>query len=436
MLVKRAMLGGALLASIGSSGIASAQNAQNVGSSFLASEVPLDVSRGRNVSVTERPRPDYEALGIRLSGFTLYPRVRLSGGYSSNVYGQEDGGTGDAFLAVDPSLSVNSNWSRNSLAINVGGAFRRFASQTPKNENGLNASAVGRLDLGDSYIQATGRIRRAYESQYSGAFPVNAAESVQYVASTGEVRGVYQGGRIRLLAIGDVNRFTFRDSRALDGSNIAQNTRDRTIGRGSARVEFAATPDTAAFVQYTYADSSYDTRTAIGGLGNRDSKESRILAGVTFDLTELIRGSAGVGYVDRRYSSPIYGSISGVSADVRIDYFVTQLTTITLTGRRLIEDAVTTGSGGFFANTVQLRADHELLRNLLINLHGGYERDVFQDISRRDKSYNLGLGGDFFANRRVGMSVGADYFDRGSKGAPLGLRFDEFRGTISLLYQI
>jgi hypothetical protein len=433
---KSAALGGVLLASIGAGGVASAQNTQSVGSSFLASEVPLDVSRGRNVSVVERPRPDYEALGIRLNSFTLYPRVRLSGGYSSNVYGQENGTTGDAFAGVDPSLYINSNWSRNSLAIDVGGAFRRFASETPKNENGLNASAIGRFDLGSSYIQATGRVRRAYESQYSGAFPVNAAESVQYVASTGELRGVYQGGRIRLLAIGDVNRFTFRNSRALDGSIIAQNTRDRTVARGSARAEFAATPDTAAFVQYTYADSSYDSTTAIGGLGNRDSKESRILAGVTFDLTELIRGSAGVGYVDRRYSSPAYGSISGLSADVRIEYFITQLTTITLTGRRLIEDAVTTGSGGFFANTIGLRADHELLRNLLVNLHGTYERDVFKDISRRDRYYNLGLGADFFANRRVGISGGVDYLDRGSTGVPLGLRFDELRGSVSLLYQI
>jgi hypothetical protein len=433
---KRTIVLSSALAAAAAGGFASRAQAQNINQYFLDSPIPFDVSRGNNVSVLERPRPDYEAAGIRTGSFLTYPQLKLGAGYSDNVYGQENNGVGDAFFAIDPKVTVASDWSRHSLTFDGGAKLRKFAKQTAKDEDGWFADGTGHVDIGDSSIETTGRIRRGYQSQNSGSFPVNSAQSIPFMQSSAEVRGTYQGARFRLVGFGDINRINFRNIRALDGTTLDQNFRDQRISRGSGRVEFAATPAAAAFVQTTYTHTTYDEKNALGGLGDRDSNEIAVIGGATFDLTSLVRGTIGAGYVSRKYQNPIYPDISGPTVDVRIDYFLSQLTTITLEGQRQIEDAITPGSGGFFVNSVRLRADHEARRNLIFNAYTGYERDQFKGISRRDTAWLVGGGADYFVNRRVGLSTTLDYVNRDSKGKPIGQIFNEFRATASILYQI
>ena len=42
--------------------------------------------RGENVGVLERPRPGYEALGIRAGGFIVYPSLTLRAEYDDNLF--------------------------------------------------------------------------------------------------------------------------------------------------------------------------------------------------------------------------------------------------------------------------------------------------------------------------------------------------------------
>jgi len=421
---------------ISAMGVAVPAAAQDVDEYFLNSPIPFDVSRGQNVGVLERPRPDYEAAGIRTGGFTVYPKLNLGLGYSNNVYGSNTDKIGDGYAAIDPSVDINSNWARHSVSFSGGADLRRFFSQSAKDETGFYASGAGHLDIADSSIDGLARIRRGYQSQDSGQFPVDAAQSVPFVQTTGQLRGNYQGSRFRLVGFADVNRINFDNVRSLEATSIDENTRDQTIARGSGRIELATTSNSAVFLQGIYTNTGYDTKTAIGGLGNRDSHEWDGFAGATFDLSALVRGSIGVGYAKRDYQDVIYGHIAGVAADVKLDYFLTQLTTLTLEGRRSIQDSITPGSGGFFANIATLRADHELLRNLLLNLRGSYERDTFNNITRRDSAWSTGGGANYFVNRRLGFTVDANYIDRTSHGEPQGLTFNEFVGTVSVLFQL
>lgn len=418
--------------------------AQNINQYFLDSPIPFDVSRGNNVSVLDRPRPDYEAAGVRLGSFLAYPQVKGGAGYTDNVFGQQRGGVDDAFFTIDPKISVASDWSRHALTADAGGKLKRYASYGDKDENGWFADGTGRIDIGDSAIETTARIRKGYQTQASGTFPVNSRQSVPFLQSTLEARGTYQGARFRLIGFADTNRINFDDVRALDGSVIDQDVRDQRVSRGSGRVEFAATPAAAAFAQVTYTATSYDDRNAIGGFGNRDSREWAAIGGATFDLTALMRGTVGVGYIDRNYKNAVYPKLSGPTFDVRVDYFLTQLTTLTLEAQRNIEDSVSQGitgtltraSGGYFVNQVKLRADHELLRNLILHAYGGYETNDFKGVSRFDKIWNAGTGADYFVNRRVGLGTTLDYIDRHSRGTPIGQPYNEFRATVSMLYQI
>ena len=45
-----------------------------------------DFDRGQNVAVLDRPRPDYQAMGIHAGGFMVYPSMAVAAAYDDNVY--------------------------------------------------------------------------------------------------------------------------------------------------------------------------------------------------------------------------------------------------------------------------------------------------------------------------------------------------------------
>ena len=402
---------------------------------LLSSDLPLEYDRGRNTGVLERERPDYEAEGIRRGAFIILPRVEVSGGYSDNVYGLSADKTGDAFLAVDPSVQVESDWTSHSLVASAGAQLRRFADQTRRNETGLYARAAGHLEITRAASLDTGAYaQRSYEQRYSGSFPTDALGNVEYVTAGSYLRGRYDFGRLRAFGSAEATRVNFNDVQAIGGGVIDQDDRDRTVLRVGSRAEYGFTPDASVFLQISHADTDYD-RLLATGVANRDSKEWRALAGLSFDLTALIRGRFGVGYVKRSFRSPLYGDIGGLAADARLEYFLTELTTITVGARRYIEDANLVGSGGYFANGVSAKVDHELLRNLLLNAGVDYESDDFEGIRRKDNIFIVSAGARYLVNRSVGLGFNLSHINRDSKGDLVGPSFDENRGTVSLILQ-
>ena len=52
--------------------------ATSVSQAALAqADLSSNFKRDKNVTVRQRPRPDYEAIGVKAGGFTVYPRVTL-----------------------------------------------------------------------------------------------------------------------------------------------------------------------------------------------------------------------------------------------------------------------------------------------------------------------------------------------------------------------
>ena len=410
--------------------------AQVLGGPLLGVELPLPYDRGRNTGVLDRERPEYQALGIRAGAFTVLPRVEAAAGYSSNVYGATDDEEADAFLAVDPTVTAESGWSVHSLSLSTGARLRRFADETPRDETGLFARADGRFDISRAaYVAAGAFAERAYEQRYSGSFPQNARGNVRYVNAGGYLRATYQAGRVGGTLAIDANALDFRDVRALDGGAIEQDDRDRRVVRVAGTAEYAVTPGASVFVQLGAADIGYDRRLPDGS-ANRDGRELRALTGVSFDLTALIRGRVGVGYVRRSFSSPAYDPIAGIAAEGRLEWFPTGLTTVTLGARRQVAESDFVGSSGYFSTALTARVDHELLRNLLLNATAAYERDDFRGIDRRDNILSASAGARYLLSRRIGLGVDAFYVDRRSSGTFPGQEFDEARATASVILQI
>lgn len=399
---------------------------------FLDSPIPLDIDRGRQESVLDRPRPEYEPDGVILGGFTVFPEVQTGVGVTSNVFAAEEDGETAAFLTLDPKVRARSNWLRHGLSVSMAGAFRRFLDRSIRNEDGLAARVDGRLDVSSNLvIDAAAAISREYQSQYSSEVPANTIAPIRYEKQTALMRATYGAGRMRAIVAGDVNRLDFRDATA-GNVTIDQDFRDRTVNRLTARLEYAALSDVWLFTELSGSGIDHRIDRIGNASDNRDGAEYRALAGTSFDITALARARIGIGFIKRNFDSQSFRDLSGFAYDGRIEFFPSGLTTVSIAAQRRIGESIAAGSSGFYSNDYLARVDHELLRNLLLFGQARYQHNSFRGSDRRDDIWILESGASYLIDRSFSISAGLAYSDRSSSGLDRGQEFDEFRGLVAV----
>jgi hypothetical protein len=130
----------------------------------------MPADRGRNQSVLEHYRPDYQPQGLNVSSFKVFPSLETGGGVSDNVYQTNDARKTDVFGAVKPQLDVRSDWNMHELTFLANTYLRRYVGQTTRDLTLFNVGGQGRFDIGDAgAIYAEARYDRSYETAQTGA---------------------------------------------------------------------------------------------------------------------------------------------------------------------------------------------------------------------------------------------------------------------------
>ncbi|MDX3909290.1 MAG: outer membrane beta-barrel protein [Sphingobium sp.] len=410
-------------------------HAQIEASPLIPATLPDGFDKGRNVSVTERPRPDYDPLGVNLGSFMLFPKVETGVGLTSNVFLTNGNEESDGFAVFNPSVRARSEWDRHQVQLNASGAFRRFFDNSIRNEDAFNLGALGRLDIGDA-LAVTGEAQytQQFETPITGDVDSSLAVLSQYERDFLSLRAQYGVGQGRLILAVDRSHFAFDPIRLPTGTVIDQENRDRTLSRVTAQAEYALTPSVSFYGQANYGDTNYDTQLS-PGIANRDSDSYRFIVGSNFDLSALVRGTIGAGYARRNYDSALYKDVSGLSVEAKVEYFPTELTTFGLGLRRVIEDSNIGDTNAYFDNRATARVDHELLRNLILNAIAEYAQQDFISSTRKTTFYRGSAGARYFINRLLGLQLQLSYIKRDTTGDNLGQQFNEFRGQLTLVAQ-
>lgn len=400
--------------------------------------LPDDFDRGRNVSVTQRARPDYDPLGIPLGSFVVLPELTVATGYSNNIYYAQGGSkTGDAFIDITPGFELKSDWSRNRFDLKGRATFDRYFSNPLRNQTPWNLDALGTVEIG-SNLQVIPEvlIERQFETPFSGETAATTAVLSSYVRKFASLRTEYASGQTKLTVAIDNNNYQFADIRFQSGVITDQSDRDRNILRATGQFQYAFTPSVAAYAQINYSHTTYDRPLLRTGDPNRDSNGYRAIGGLNLDLASLLRGTLGVGYVHRDFDSPFYRSIGGFAAEAKLEYFPSELTTVTLGARRIVEDAALTNTGGFFDTRASLNVDHELLRNLLLHIGGDYAHQDYIDTPIKQDVYRITGGANYFSRNWLKFSFDLGYTGRSSvTNNQLGLGFKEFRGMFGVTFR-
>jgi hypothetical protein len=404
--------------------------AQADGSVLVEPIRPPDFDRGRNVSVLERARPEYDALGIRYGSLIFTPSIETSVGMTDNVFLTETNRTTDAFLALRPRLDVRSDWNRDLLRLGLSGDFHRYFSKTLRNQNNFDLRALGTKEIGQRFaLTAETQFSRRYESPENGATSAETAVVSRYNQFIGSARARYTGGRWRYTLAYDHIGLDFS---SLRGTTISQQDRDRAIDRGTLEIQYAHTPSFAFYTQATYGWIDYSSPLLANGVVNRDSKGWRVIGGVNFDIPGSMRGRVGAGYVSREYKGATYSDVSGLSAEAQVEFFPSQLTTVTVGAARIIEDASINNNGAFFDNRFLVGVDHELLYNLIVGGRVEYRHQTYDGSSEKANFYGALANARYMVSPFVWLTGNASY---GKRDASVGDGYRELRFMLGVRVQ-
>jgi hypothetical protein len=402
-------------------------------SAGMAEAQEQNFKRDRNISVQERPRPDYDPAGLHTGAFVILPKATLGVGYDDNIFATPNNQTDDTVFHGRFEAQARSTWSRHRLEFHGWFDRKQYVDHGNENTKDFLIGTSGQLDItrrdavggGLSFAHLT-------EPRTDPNSPTAAAKPIRYDQTSAYVSGVKEFNRLRLLGRFDYNKYDFKDDASLLAPD--QDLRDRTVTTGVGRAEYALSPDTALFVEAAFNKRDYRITPALPN-PNRNSTGSEYSVGANFDIGALARGEVQVGYMSQDYDYAPFGTTHGGTFHGKVEWFPTQLVTVTFFGDRTIEDATSVGSSGFVSTRFGVRTDYELLRNLIVDGGLAHEDDDYRGIDRDDKRWTFGVGATWMMNRNVGIRVAYDHLDRDSGGINAGGDYKINRLGVALILQ-
>lgn len=379
-----------------------------------------------NVSVRERPRPEYDPLGLRFGSFTANAQLDLGATSTDNLFAQSSGAEQDDIVyTVSPNVQLKSDWSRHALEVQAGARFTNHQDFSSEDANSHYVRAVGRLDVGTrTSISATAGIAHEVEPRTDPDSPVT-LDPVEYDRTEASLNAQHTFNRFRVS--GGVARTEY----SFDGSQSFRDN-EETVARG--RLDAELTPRIGVLLQATADERDYDRDVPF----DLDSSGRTVLAGVTINFTDLMRGEFSVGQFSRDYDDPGIGTVDGLAASGDLDWYITRLTTLHFSARRNAESVVGGGTGAPFVETTYgARVDHELLRNVILTagVQAG-KREYDNIIDRKDDFVYGEAGADYIVNRRVSLRARYNFDQVDSSGVDAYRDYDVNAFTLGVTLRL
>jgi hypothetical protein len=373
-------------------------------------------------TVTSRFRPEFSASGVRFGEFYWFPTAELDGSYNSNIFATTTAPSSDWITTLAPSFALTSIFPRATLNLSGSAALQEYATHSSQNTQSGTFSVNGAYPVSaGGTISGNAQVSHPYIAYGSPTSPsaTTIAEPVTYWNYTAST-GYQQSGRRFSYGVNlAVNAAQYNAAPLVGGGVSPQSSQNAIIPDVSVNAGYEIAPDYQGFVRIDGSRYSYLRSTAASFTTYSAN------FGLRISPRHLIFGNVYAGYLFQNSGQSTIGS-SFPDYGGELVWTVTTLTTLTFdgvrtfyTGTPAVNGTLTIGAAGngYLASTVGARADHELLRNLLLTLNATYENDNFQGITRTDSVLSATAGCTYFVNRLLFLGGSFSYYKRISTAA-------------------
>jgi hypothetical protein len=386
--------------------------------------------RGNNQSVRERDRPELDPIGAPLGAFRLFPSATLSYENNSNVFAAETNEQSDGAARYGVGARIVSEWTRHYLEFNAKTDRRAYFELDDESTTDWSLGADGKLEVlrGLQIVGGIGTSKshepRGFVDNLAAREPVEIKNDTAYIGASREF------GRLRLQARYGLTNDDFSDVPLTGGGVADQDFRDSDGTDFSLRADYALSPDTSLFISGIKRWRDF-TRLAAGS-PDRDFEAIDVLVGASFDVTRVVRGEVGVGYVTSEVEDPLTQDIDGLALNGVLEWFPTTLTTVRFDADRTVRESGIQASANVVRTSYGARIDHELMRNVIVGASAGRTDEDYEGIDRTDERISFGVGADWLVNRVVTVNAGLSRSEQDSSGSLRGRSFDQNVFTVGV----
>lgn len=378
----------------------------------MAQDDPNPFLRGRYTSVTEREQPEFDPEPLRAGAFNIWSSLGASAEYNDNIFATPANEESDTIIRLRPRVDVRSDWSVHEIAAGGEIDHREYSDFSDESSTDYTAYLNGRLDATRNLMFRAGVDAGSFTEERYQAASFGATERASFDRVGAFAQGIYRVDRWQFDATVGATEEEF--------DQATQQFRDNTTNYVNARLSYAISPDVAVFVQGYRADQDY-------GSSDRDGTRTTVDAGVNFELAAPFRGEIAVGSFQDDRDNPAFGDIDGFNVRANVEWFPTQLTTVTFTANRGVVDPGLATSASAVNTTYGIRADHELLRNLLLFGSLREETNTYEGIAidREDEALTAAVGLAWKLNKHARFELEYAGRSQDSTGANAGPDIDQ-----------
>lgn len=386
-------------------------------------------SRNKYVAVEDRTQEAFDPAPMRWGSFFAQPELKAGLTSDSNLFATEQNEESDVITHLAATLGLQSNWNRNQLGAKISGRQNEYADFGSESNFDFRSQLYGRLDVSrDVSINGEVYYDDRTEARTQLANDSSNVEPIQLNVTGARAVANYQNDRTRLSAGLTVEGRDYDDGRTAAGAEFDQDFRDRTTTTALLVASYAVTPNVAVFAQVRNTDSDYDKQTPIGGeLFDRDSTGYNLQGGVDFELTSLLRGRIGVGYLEEDRKDSRFEDLDGLTLDGRLQWFPSQIVTVTFNGSRAVEAQGLLEVPNAVATKFGAKADYEFRRNVVLSVSGEVGDVDFDEINRTDEISNISISAKYKLNRNAHFEAFARNLNRDADNSTgsIGQPFDK-----------
>ncbi|WP_169053451.1 outer membrane beta-barrel protein [Alteraurantiacibacter aquimixticola] len=399
-------------------------------SGALAQEIP------DGVGVADRVRPEFQPVGGRVGSFFIYPEIEATVELDDNVFASEDDRKSDAIGTLEPSVRLQSSWSRHMVRATARYRLTRFADNSSENTDEYGVGFSGRLDTGSSAdIRVRLEADRLAEERYDIASPSASESPIQYGRLLASLQARQRLGRFNAIVGASVRTLDFEDNRTRDGEPIDGDIRNVDVVSGDLTVSYGGGAAFRTFVRgavekrsYPFGPEDADFDPTVNF--NRDSEGFRLEGGISVEIRDRLYGNVRAGYLVQNYDDPQLRDIDGFSFGADLLWNPTLLTSARLAVSRAVDLNTSVQNAGNLRTSYSLVVSHELRRNIVLTGAGTFATISPVGPGENSREYEASAGVTYLLNRRYSLAAGLIHRSRSSDDP--NLRFDANRAVLTL----
>lgn len=360
-------------------------------------------------AVWERKHSNPE--GVRVGNFIFFPTVGTLVRYDDNIFATAANRKKDAVSELMPELKIKSDTGNHEFDLTLSGKLVAFAEHEDQNYTDLTASARAALHFDHAHtLSASVLSMLRHENGLDPGFPQDAARPVEYLYNRASAGITRDAGQLYGTFSTTVASWEYKDAIARDGSRIDQSYRNSELVKAQISGGYRFSPG------YSLVARTALTRIWNEGTPERtlDSLGYEAFAGIRGELSPVLRWEILGGWGSRDYNQHGLATLNTSLFEGRLTWLATQRLTLHGIVGRSISDQVDSFGTGRVDTTAGLRADAELLHNLVLHLKAEVRDSEFAGQSLSTRTLSGGVGLDYHFSENWLFTISYDYQQRWS----------------------